>query len=400
MSPSGLVPRGHHLSPTSVTPIRSGHHPYPYHSSSPSEEVIIPIRIIQNLRAMTYRPLTTPLLLLAMTLLTLVACGPKEKKSYEKYAVSGLTERTEHLRSNLQRFSQQGVIIGQEYATLQGVGWRGDSCRSDINSVCNDFPAANAYSLNGLERDMKRNADGFTADELRTDILAMARRGGLIVCRWQMQKPKDDAEQKQWVGNIARFLDSLEDGYGIHAPVMLLLLPLDNDAWYASLDPKAYRSLYRTLSDGITDAGAKNVIYGYSCHITQPADTMLSRFPDGIASLIDIEALSSAADHDAYATAIASVLQPLRQAADSYGVALGITLGIGNADTDRYWEQTVLPVITTVPLSYALFGTNKGQPESHHIHTPFPGGKGINGFMRLYNDPKTLFAHDINGLYL
>ena len=90
----------------------------------------------------------------------------------------------------------------------------------------------------------------------------------------------------------------------------------------------------------------------------------------------------------------------MRQAADSYGAALGITLGIGNADTDSYWEQTILPVITSVPLSYALFGTNKGQPSKHDIHTPFPGGKGINGFMRLYNDPKTLFAHDINGLYL
>ena len=349
---------------------------------------------------MTYRLSTTPIIALAITLLTLVSCGPKEKKSYEKYAVSGLTERADHLRSNLQRFSSQGVMIGQEYATLQGVGWRGDSCRSDINSVCNDFPAANAYSLNGLERDMKKNTDGFTADNLRTDILAMARRGGLIVCRWQMDKPKDDAEQKLWVENIARFLDSLQDGYGIHAPVMLLLMPLADDSWYATLDPKAYRSLYKTLSESITAAGAKNVIYGYSCHITQSADTMMSRFPDGIASLIDIEALSSTTDHDAYATALASVLPPMRQAADSYGAALGITLGIGNADTDSYWEQTILPVITSVPLSYALFGTNKGQPEKHDIHTPFPGGKGINGFMRLYNDPKTLFAHDINGLYL
>ncbi len=52
---------------------------------------------------MTYRLSTTPILALAITLLTLVACGPKEKKSYEKYAVSGLTERADHLRSNLQR---------------------------------------------------------------------------------------------------------------------------------------------------------------------------------------------------------------------------------------------------------------------------------------------------------
>ena len=37
---------------------------------------------------MTYRLSTTPILALAITLLTLVACGPKEKKSYEKYAVS------------------------------------------------------------------------------------------------------------------------------------------------------------------------------------------------------------------------------------------------------------------------------------------------------------------------
>ncbi|MGM9713794.1 MAG: hypothetical protein ACI3Y5_06715, partial [Prevotella sp.] len=291
-------------------------------------------------------------------------------------------------------------MIGQEYATLQGVGWRGDSCRSDINSVCNDFPAANAYDLSGLERDTARNADGFTADELRTDILAMARRGGLILCRWQMQKPRDDKQQGVWVENIARFLDSLADGYGIHAPVLLLLMPLDDAAWYAKLDAQAYLTLYKTLSEAITAAGAKNVIYGYSCPLTPSADTMLSRFPAGIASLIDINALSIPSAPDSYASSIASVLPTMRQAADSHGVALGLTLGIANADTDSYWEQAILPLITSVPLTYALFGANGGQPSAHHIHTPFPGGNGVNGFMRLYNDPKTLFAHDVNGLYL
>ena len=57
-----------------------------------------------------------------MITLTISSCGNK-KNSYDEIASSGRTTRTESLKSNLTTFTNKGVMIGQMYGTLEGIGW-------------------------------------------------------------------------------------------------------------------------------------------------------------------------------------------------------------------------------------------------------------------------------------
>ena len=86
-------------------------------------------------------------------------CGEKKKKAYDEIAMSGLTTRTENLKTNIKAFANKGTLIGQMYGTLSGMGWNRwecDSDRCDMKALCGYRPAANGYELAGIDKTVKR----------------------------------------------------------------------------------------------------------------------------------------------------------------------------------------------------------------------------------------------------
>ena len=53
--------------------------------------------------------------------------------------------------ANLREISANGYLVGHQDDPVYGVGWVGDSCRTDVKSVCNDFPAVIGFDLGHLE---------------------------------------------------------------------------------------------------------------------------------------------------------------------------------------------------------------------------------------------------------
>lgn len=346
---------------------------------------------------------------LLLCLLLVAGCRNGSKQSYDKLGASGMTERTENLAANLPRFASQGVMIGQWYATVRGIGWRCDSVsaethetRSDINSICNDHPIVTACELAGIEEGHDRNVDGIRFDVIRQDILAMSRRGGLTLLFWTMPRPTSKKCEEEYVRAAAEYLSSLSDGYGIKAPVCLVPLPLDKpDRWYAQLPPQEYSALHASLTKRLRAAGVTNAIFGFSCRAMPTLDDFLRCYPRSGVSVVNLHALApEATDPAQYAETLAPAIDILAEVASLKQVATGVTLGIANNLTDACYSDTLLPLITRRNISYAIFGPNSGEPDSHTAHVPYPGSGGIDGFMQLYNDKRTLFAHDVNGLYL
>ena len=343
---------------------------------------------------------------LLLCLLLVAGCRNGSKHSYDKLGASGMTERTENLAANLPRFASQGVMTGQWYATVSGVGWRCDSVgaetRSDINSICNDHPIVTACELAGIEEGHDRNVDGIRFDVIRQDILAMSRRGGLTLLFWTMPRPTSKKCEEEYARAAAEYLSSLSDGYGIKAPVCLVPLPLDRpDRWYAQLPPQEYSALHASLTKRLRAAGVTNAVFGYSCRAMPTLDEFLSRYPRSGVSVVNLHALApEATDTAHYAKTLASAIDILAEVASLKQVAAGVTAGIANSLTDTFFSDTLLPLVTHPGISYAVFGPNSGEPDSHTAYVPYPGSGGIDGFMKLYNHPRTLFAHDVNGLYL
>ena len=329
---------------------------------------------------------------LLLCLLLVAGCRNGSKQSYDKLGASGMTERTENLAANLPRFASQGVMIGQWYATVRGIGWRCDSVgaethetRSDINSICNDHPIVTACELAGIEEGRDRNVDG-----IRFDVF------------WTMPRPTSKKCEEEYVRAAAEYLSSLSDGYGIKAPVCLVPLPLDKpDRWYAQLPPQEYSALHASLTKRLRAAGVTNAVFGYSCRAMPTLNEFLSRYPRSGVSVVNLHALApEATDTAHYAKTLASAIDILAEVASLKQVAAGVTAGIANSLSDTFFSDTLLPLVTRPGISYAVFGPNSGEPGSHTAYVPYPGSGGIDGFMKLYNHPRTLFAHDVNGLYL
>ena len=76
----------------------------------------------------------------------IVSCN-SSKTVDDPLAESGRTQRTENLLANLREISANGYLVGHQDDPVYGVGWVGDSCRSDVKSVCNDFPAVIGFDL-------------------------------------------------------------------------------------------------------------------------------------------------------------------------------------------------------------------------------------------------------------
>ena len=337
-------------------------------------------------------------ILLITAALVLASCGGKQqKKSYDEMGESGLTTRTEHLRDNLRAGFKERVIIGQIYGTLQGVGWTGDSARSDMKTACGDGPAAVGYSLNGIERGASMNSDSISFDAIRHDVLLNFRKGALITMTWTPAADAAKSEKlKTYVAQLAKYLDTLQDDYGIKAPVVLFPYPLDGASWYASLPAADYQQLFHQTVSLLKEQQTTNAIFGFA------TSGQLDRCPVDDIDVVEVRRLLSMADSSQFQHVVAEVLPQVCAFAQEHFKAIGLTTGIEGNTHPTFYSQQLLPLLEQNRLSYLMLGRNYGHPEGGHYHVPYPGAANelMADFTRLYNAKSTLFQHDLNGLYL
>lgn len=340
----------------------------------------------------------------AIVALLVASCGGK-KKSYDELGDSGRTVRTENLEANLPRFVGKGVLIGQQYGTLRGIGWQGDSARSDFRSICNDRPAVNAYELCGIERGLKTNADSIPFSLISKDAVGFFRHGGLILMTWTAPNPNGNEQLLHgWVRKLAAYLGSLHDGYGIKAPVVLFPFPLSPGTWYARLSPQEYRRLYRQTVQWLRDEQVTNVLFGFSESFDGRPEHFGNRLPVDETQVINFTFVQpqAQANEAAYRRVMERMVPAVVQLAQEYNKVAGITTGIEGLPDSTYFSSTLLPLLQQNRLSYVLLGSNHGEYAQKHFFAPWPGADNslIKSFMTLYNDPSTIFLSSLNGLYL
>ena len=180
------------------------------------------------------------ILFMVATVMLTASCD--KKKADDPLAESGRTQRTENLLANLKASAEKGYLVGHQDATVYGIGWVGDSCRSDVKSVCDDFPAIVGFDLGHIEMGDSVNLDGVPFDRMREEIIRQYDRGGMVTLSWHLDNPLTGGsawvnpdsltdQEKQtvasvleggechekflgWLDTLAEFLNSLETPYG------------------------------------------------------------------------------------------------------------------------------------------------------------------------------------------
>lgn len=325
------------------------------------------------------------------------ACTNRPQRADDPLADSGRTQRTEHLLENLKALGDSSVyLFGHQDDTVYGIGWESDYSndsavhqRSDVESVCNDYPAVLGFDLGGLEQGDERNRHGVPFSRIRQEVIAHYDRGGLVSLVWT----DGDADKTE---AIARFLQSLETPYGTKVPVVFRLRGLFTaDGW-------------RTVVGRLKDSGVTNVLYAYAPATEPDGDEQkyMAQYPgDDYVDLMGLDCYCEAEDADtgriaSFARRLDDDLRMVCALARKHSKAAALTeTGYEGIKADNWWTQTLAPVLARHPVSYVLVWRNAHDCQGHYF-APYPGQSSSSDFIRFYNDKRTLFLHDTNGLYL
>ena len=193
------------------------------------------------------------LLSIAFFALLVVACGEKT----QKIVPVERSVETLNLLGSLKQLSAKGqYMFCHEDAPCYGVGWVGDSARSDVKSVCGDMPAVLGFSLGHIELGHGLNLDGVPFSVMRGEIIRQFERGGMTSLTWHLDNPLtggscwaeteedgkaveavlEGGEQHdkflQWLDCVAAFLNSLVTADGVRVPVVFRPWHEHNASWF------------------------------------------------------------------------------------------------------------------------------------------------------------------------
>lgn len=327
--------------------------------------------------------------------LVIASCGGNQHKADDPLADSGRTQRTENLLHNLSILGDSSVyLFGHQDDTILGIGWeneQNDSTaapqHSDVKSICNDYPALAAFDITGIEKGGQQTADGISFDKIRQEAVSAFSDNGIVSL--SLTLPSDKA-----IEPLAAFLNSIETPYGVRVPVLLRLRGQQS------------KQLWQALADGLKEEDVTNALLVYAPAVdslTTEAKYMEQYPGDDIIDMMGISFYCDAPEGDTtqiarYATLLDRHLSMLTGLGRQHGkpIALAET-GYNGIKTDNWWTHTLAPVLEKHPVSYVLLWHN-ANPDSFHV--PYPGQQSTSDFVRFYNQPATLFRHDVNGPYI
>ncbi len=407
----------------------------------------------------------TPIIIAAT--FALCSCGGNQQKASDPLADSGRTQLTENLLTNLKALGDSSVyMFGHHDDTVYGIGWQADYLsdstvhqRSDVRSVCGDFPALLSFDLGHIELGDTLNLDGVPFSRIRQEILAHYDRGGMVTLSWHLNNPLSGGtswvadslrdvethtvaavleggerheQMLAWLDRVADFLNSLTTPYGVRVPVLFRPWHEHTGSWFwwgsDHCTPEQYKALWQLTVSRLRERGVVNALLAYSPG-TEPdgnAEKYLERYPgDDIIDLMGLDCYCQqcsdnvAADSNAetpvpvttltlhpspgvalYMENLDKNLEMVCNVAREHGKAAALTeTGCEGLRTPDWWTHALAPVLARHPVSYVLVWRN-AHDRPGHFFAPYPGQQSASDFVNFYNLKATLFLHDLNGLYL
>jgi len=372
----------------------------------------------------------------------LAGCG-KHHKDLDPLAETGRTQNTETLLANMKaQADSAGYMFGHQDDMMYGIGWKGDSMRSDIKSVCGDYPAVFGFDLGYLESGSDTvNLDGVSFDKIKEQAAMMFQRGAMITLSWHPRNPLIDGEtawvkpdsltdrQKQtvaailpggeahdkymeWLDRLAEFISGIKTPYGVKVPVVFRPYHENTGSWFwwgeNLCSAEQYKQLWQMTIGRFKEKGVTNVLYAYSPggEIDGSEEKFLERYPgDDLIDIVGFDQYCFAEKGDT--TAVYNYQQLLQKNAAAicafakkHGKAAAITeTGFEGIKTDDWWTHTLQPVLDANQLAYVLVWRNAHDKQGH-FYAPYPGQQSCSDFIKFYNNPKTLFLKHVNALYV
>lgn len=351
----------------------------------------------------------------------ITACSSNQGKQVERQELK--SPEAVMMLDMLKTVSQQGkFLFGHHDDPVYGIGWDGDADRSDVKSVCGDYPAVMSFDLGRIEIYGDKNLDNVSMDRIRQEVVAQYERGGMVSFSWHVDNPvtgKDSWDVSDstvvqsvlpgganhekfmgWLDKVADYLNSIQTADGTKIPVLFRPWHEHTGSWFwwgqNLCSTEDYKALWKMTYDRMQEKGATQLLYAYSPG-TEPKDSTeyLERYPgDSIVDLIGVDAYQYG-DKEGFTQGLRKALDIMTQISQTHGKAMAVTeTGYETVPDSLWWTGTLLPAVENYPVSYVLVWRNARERENHY-YAPYPGQMSANDFVRFYEHPKTLFAKDM-----
>jgi hypothetical protein len=335
------------------------------------------------------------------------------------------TSATAELYTSLKTMLDIGIMLGHQDDLAYGNKWYGEPGRSDVKSVCGDYPAVFGWSVGDIELGGELNSDSVSFSDIRSFIQQVQKMGGISTLNWNVRNPVSDTTfgnsntanlilsdknvQKQYIvylDYLAEFLKSLIDTRGNLIPVILQPFQDHNIEgkhwWNVQLcTPDDFRNLWAFTVDYLQEKkGIHHVLYAYSFFADKSTEALNSYYPGN--KYVDIVGISfnflqdNDPDGNLYKQTLNENLATIVKFADNNQKIAALTnTGMEGIKIPNYFSKFVYPVISQHKLSYIMFGRNSWNDENKYF-IPVPGHPASDDFNIFATSPKILTCSKIS----
>lgn len=352
----------------------------------------------------------------------LLSCNSKNNPGNEIQTSDKLaTPEAKILYNNIIKNAQKGVMLGHQDALSYGMGWSGETFRTDINDACGDYPAVYGWDLGHIADSV--NIDGVPFAKMKTWAVEVYKRGGINTYSWHERNivtagsswditPGIDqllpggakhSEFNTQLDLVAEFFSDLKTPDGIIIPVAFRPFHEMNGGWFwwglKSCTPEQYKSLFQyTVNYLRNEKQLHNIIYIYSPNTFQTAEEFLTWYPGDdyvdILGVDDYEGLNNKKNLSKAAERLQILDSIAAEKSKPYVIA---ETGLETLSDSTWFTQNLLWVINknnaTNGPAWVLLWRN-GRPD--HFYAPYKGHSSVADFLLFRDHPKTLFLSDIN----
>lgn len=362
--------------------------------------------------------------------LFLITCTSKQKESnnLNEPTLDNKTAETQNLLKNLKLISQKGFMFGHQDDPLYGIGWNGDSARSDVKSVVGDYPAAMGFEIGHIELSGDRSLDNVWLDRIRQEIINQYNRGGMSTVSWHLDNPLTggnswdvktkgvvasilpNGEQHEkflgWLDIVANFFNSLTTENGIKVPVLFRPWHEHTGSWFwwgkDLCTADEYKQLWIMTHDYLAEQGVDNLLYAYSPDSQGPGEIYMERYPgDEYVDVLGFDCYhrNNVEGIEAYQHSLNTILAFMAEEGKKRNKPIALTeTGLESIPIADWWTKVLFSVLDRYPVSYVLVWRNAHDIPNHY-YAPYPEQVSANDFVKFYENPKTLFCNDIRNLY-
>lgn len=304
--------------------------------------------------------------------------------------------------------------------------------RSDVKSVCGQFPAGIGFDIGGIELGDEANLDNVPFSLMRRAAVTQYERGGSVTFSWHPRNPLtggdawDVSSDKavasvleggenhetfmEWLSKAADFLSSLKDSKGRNIPVIFRPWHenLGNWFWWGAscCNEEQYKALYGMTHEYLAvTRGLRNLVWAYSPNSNLSEESFYSRYPgDGNVDIIGVDHYDYAAKdstktdgeriaeaNEFFAKVLHSDMRLLSAIASSHGKLLAFCeTGFESVPDSRWWTDVLLENLKGVPVCYVLTWRNAWDKPEHYF-APFEGSADAANFNEFRGSDRTIF---------